>query len=775
MAKAIVMLRDAAVGAAHLAAGVLYSVADQDADFLIAHGAARLNAQPVVPGNSQDAGASQPLASAASNVASWQTAAERGGLIHISTVGQHAINDPILCGGDTEIVLAEGVEIASTAAFRHTLFRTGNADFTGDAPARANISIICASHGTTAGIGQLRELAAPARLAWRAPGDSEGPTVDVSGADGRYELSSANGSKLYVTVIRTGMLGAGVTPVKVANVTGAVPVTWARASNVTTVTERGHGRRVGDAIILFGTNFVGQAFIETATTDTYTFTDSRSNNSGAGAVYGVRNFSIRGPGKLNYGAAISISGRNTSQLHAVVLLGVSKVAVDRGLELNDLQKYGVYAQCVHDLVVDIKSYSDTVGSSSAGFQSTGKIRKAKISVTGKATDTLTAASNGDYPTQTFLFPTDEGGLDSIDLEFDGIRGSNSKFELVRLIGATGQWFRNVAIRNVRGAVDASTGSCISTYADPAMLSAGECNMDGLSISDVAVSKIGTTQCSVVLLRAAGATNSRGINIENIGLLFPGEANGDGMIILDSGNFEDVTVRKVFTRNTFQGQGVLTRNSVSIQKLTVEDINLVVDNALRNTTWASSCLFVGGTPTIKTLITRGLTLREVSAGGTKSDTVRILHTGGALSRALLYDTNINGGVSAILFQATDTACRIVALGIGIEGTTFATRLNSAPAELSIGGCAFSVTPTDLVRIGYSSATVKIRSLGGIMCPTPSSGKHVNIAAGTANSPDVNGADLLVDIAALAAVRGNLVRDSANGDVKMYNGTAWAAVA
>jgi hypothetical protein len=63
----------------------------------------------------------------------------------------------------------------------------------------------------------------------------------------------------------------------------------------------------------------------------------------------------------------------------------------------------------------------------------------------------------------------------------------------------------------------------------------------------------------------------------------------------------------------------------------------------------------------------------------------------------------------------------------------------------------------------------------MPATPSSGFHVNVAAGTGNSPDVNGADMLCDITKLAAVRGNQVRNSVNGDVVMRTASAWTAIA
>ncbi len=52
---------------------------------------------------------------------------------------------------------------------------------------------------------------------------------------------------------------------------------------------------------------------------------------------------------------------------------------------------------------------------------------------------------------------------------------------------------------------------------------------------------------------------------------------------------------------------------------------------------------------------------------------------------------------------------------------------------------------------------------------------NVAAGSLNSPDVNGLDMVCDTTKLAAITGNLVKSSATSKVAMYDGAAWTAIA
>jgi hypothetical protein len=133
-----------------------------------------------------------------------------------------------------------------------------------------------------------------------------------------------------------------------------------------------------------------------------------------------------------------------------------------------------------------------------------------------------------------------------------------------------------------------------------------------------------------------------------------------------------------------------------------------------------------------------------------------------------------GTLDIGYINTSTVAKITESNIQTINVSYGIRMDGPVGELHVGNILAATQMVDCVRIGYSSATMKVRSLGG-MPATPSSGFHVNVVDGTSNSPDVNGADLVCDTTKLAAVTGNLVRSSATGKVAMYDGSAWTAIA
>ena len=199
----------------------------------------------------------------------------------------------------------------------------------------------------------------------------------------------------------------------------------------------------------------------------------------------------------------------------------------------------------------------------------------------------------------------------------------------------------------------------------------------------------------------------------------------------------------------------------------------IDNALKNTAWKSS-LFTpaNANMTIERLIIENGTLVEVSAGGTKSDVVSL--SNGTIKQVILQKLKSDGCTGILYYNSTDTGCKIIARDLEIA-SSFCLRFDTPANEVQVGSVqVVSGTLTDVVRIGYSSATMKVRSLGG-MPATPSSGFHVNVAAGSLNSPDVNGLDMVCDTTKLAAITGNLVKSSATSKVAMYDGAAWTAIA
>ena len=713
-------------------------------------------------------------AAATANVTAIQAALTAGGLVQITTPGTYYTNDPLFYGPDTRLVLGAGVTIKSNATYGHTLLRMGNADFTGDALAADGVAIICATDGTAVGTGTLTVQSAPARLTWAAPGDTAGSAVNVSAADGRYSLASANGKNLHVSVARTSLPASGTYSVKVVATRGAVPVTWSRTSNVTTVTESAHTRWPGDCAILFGTNFIGQVYLATkASASTWTFTDSRSNTTGSGEVYGIANVQVMG-GTWDANFATNGATRNSSHRHGILVIGVNRWNMET--QVNDLYKYGVYVQGAAHWWANIGTYSDSASSSTSALSIQGKTYGGQYQCYGRSTDNLTALLCSDYPNQLFLWPGDEGGTHIDQTTIEQLDGDQCKFQLCRLVGAVGQWIRNTTIRNVGGTVDANTTAIIGSIVDTNVVLGTETNIDGLVIDGLSVNKAGTTSCAQVSLSCAGTTPSRGIVLRNIRPAFPAEINGGGAITVQAGNFEDITVQHCSNgQPNWQGVFVTTNGSTgTVERLSIEDVSITVDNALKNTAWRSAIYAgVGSGMVVREVNVTNCSVRDNSAAGSKSYLVNLTASGGSHGAVNMINNRVKN-CQAVLNQAfADSSLKIRAFGINMDGVSFCCNFDAVAGEIHIGGIWTTGTINSAVLINFSSATLKIRSLGG-MCSTPTNG-HVYIAGGTVNSPDVNGADMVCDTTKLAAVTGNLVKSSATSKVCMYDGAAWTAIA
>jgi hypothetical protein len=717
------------------------------------------------------------VAAAEANTQAIQAALNSQNVVTLSTSGTCFLNDTLLIDSNRRLHIEAGTVLRSAGSKRFSMLSTVNCAWFGSE--MLGVALICASDGTASGVGSIRQATSPARLFYRAPGDAEGLAVDVSGATSgaaRFELTSANGKKLYVAVVVASLAGASSASVRIGANSGAKPVTWSRTSNVTTVTETGHTRLPGEAVILFGTNLAANVYVETVVAGTsWTFTDSRSNSSGTGEAFGKVNITITGRGTLDYAMANGVAVRSVQDTNTVVMLGASHVRIEPIL-LLDGYKYGILGQCLTDFDFDVRGDAGNASSSTAIIQINGKARHGRIRAAGRSTDTAMALIGGDYATQTLLFPNDQGGLDFDDIEVWGSDGTDSNFEALRIAGSAGLWFRNIRCMNIRHNVRSGTDSIISVAVDSAIYLGTETNVEGLLVDGVFPSKAGTTNCPVVSLAAAGSSKSSGVVLRRLELAYPVDADGFAAVQIESGNWRDITVENCYQRNpTWQGHLVGAVNGVAttVDSLLIQNNHLRIDNALKNTTWRSS-LFFCNNPNFtaeRVVIDHGSVI-DASAAGTKASASAISQ--GVCKVLALSNIKQTGALDLLHYFSSSTACNIQVNNITMDNTSFVIRLDFPPASVSVGNVLALTTITDVVRIGYSSATVRIRSNGG-MPATPSSGFHVNIAAGTSNSPDVNGLDMVCNTAALFAATGNMVKSSATNRVVMYDGSAWTAIA
>jgi len=167
------------------------------------------------------------------------------------------------------------------------------------------------------------------------------------------------------------------------------------------------------------------------------------------------------------------------------------------------------------------------------------------------------------------------------------------------------------------------------------------------------------------------------------------------------------------------------------------------------------------------------IRDNSAAGSKSRLVTLTASGGSHGAVNLINNRVKSCDAVLSNAFADSSLKIRAFGINMDGVSYCCNFDAVAGEIHIGSIWTTGTINSAVLINFSSATLKIRSLGG-MCSTPTNG-HVYIAGGTVNNPDVNGADMVCDTTKLAAVTGNMVKSSATSKVCMYDGAAWTAIA
>lgn len=749
----------------------------------------RLNLGDPIPAESFGV---SPTNTAQGNWAAMQAALAVGGYITLNTPGVYDIGETMLIGNRTFFQCADSVFFRHVGSWGKALLRAGNAHWIGDISMPAGISIICASENTRPGVGRIRRDVNT--LFYTAPGDTEGAGVPItvgpaaSTGTARYTLTSGDGvSLLHVTVSQPSLTGVTgfVQIVSRAPGSGSRSVTWSRTSNITTVTETAHGRQAGDVVVLFGANFVGQVqILEVTGANTYTFSDSRSNASGSGSVFGTRNISVSG-GSFDGRFSTNTQTRTVEDRHCLIFVGSSGWSVRSSI--RDVQKYGLLGQGCANYSAVVNFFADGATSSTAGVQINGCSFNGYVSVRGTSTDTIVGMIGGDFPNQTHLIPSDEGGCGFVNSVVEDIVAYDTLFELVRWAPHAGAVMRNNVTRRLRGTIDTTSQqkSAVSLIADTGLHTPGDYSVQNFVIDDVQVSKSnGTNHLVAVELRARGTVRSRGVRISNVFVDYPLEAAGQGFVIIGSPSgqncaFEDVTVSGFgHLTPTWQGFAVITQNTGSIERLRVEDVTLNIDNALRTNTWVSRCFSHATGITIGRCELYNLTMREVSSAGTRSGPWVVDTSGGQVDTLVVQGLRCNDTLDLGYYNSTNANCNIVLMDAEMQASAarFGVRFDRPAASISVGNIrSFGTQLTDLIRIGYSSATMVIRSLGGLYIPT-GSGTHVNIATGTANAPNVDGGDLTCVPASMSSVRGSLIRSNAAGNPKVYwNGTAWTEIA
>lgn len=523
--------------------------------------------------------------------------------VPVALAGDTTITKGISLGTAAKLNL-NGFTLSAGGLHNFNLITTSNAVWNGDT-GLDGVALLCADEGQT-GNGTLTRVAgSPATLTWAAAGDTAGAAVDVSGADGKYTLASNNGKRLYVVVVNSRLPASGAKSVTVNATTGAKAMTWSRASNVLTITEVGHGRAGGDPVTLFGANVAGVFFIDRVTgVDTYVIGhDSRTNGSGAGSVFGVRDITYEnGVQDANY------SGHTTTPNNFTTIGGVFHSVA--GLKLRhlrgiDTQKYCFYL--THASGWDIENIE--FNSNSDGVHISSPARPGNIkNLRGKTNDNMLAYGVADYKEYVLHWPTEPGNHDCIGGSFEGIFAEEC-FNTVRFYGS-GTWYvGGITGKAIYGVVTTPAG--ISIKGDSGVVGASaQQNARDIHLEDISLRYNTGGAFQVLVCDMVG--DVRGVSIDNFDVSEPPVASGS---IQFNTPIKDVTISNPRSPGFFTA-GVAREWS------------------------GSSVVCLSNTATIETLRLRGFKRFKTSNGVTTNPyIVYNVNTANSITNLLLEDLDV----------------------------------------------------------------------------------------------------------------------------------------
>lgn len=497
-----------------------------------------------------------------------------------------------------------GFTMSAAGLHNFNLITTSNAVWNGDT-GLDGVALLCADEGQN-GDGTLTRVAgSPATITWAAAGDTAGVAVNVSGADGKYTLASANGKQIYIVVVNSRLPASGAKSVTVNGTTGAKAIAWSRTSNVLTVVEAGHGRVAGDPVTLFGTNVAGCWFIDKVTdADTYVIrNDSRTNNSGSGTVFGVRDITyengIQDAGFSNH----TTTPNNFTTIGAVFnSVGSPKIRNLRGL---DNQKYCFLL--THASGWDIENLSFV--SESDGLHVSSPARPGVIKkLRGTTNDNLLAFGVSDYKEYLLNYPT-EPGIHHCDIgAFEDIFAEEC-FNPVRFYGAATWYVGNAIGKKIYGVT--TTSGAISIKGD------------------------------TVVVGAASAQNARNITLEDVAVRYREGTASEVLGIDMNGDVRGITIDGFDVTEPFSSSGCITLNK-PVKDLTVSNPRSPgFFTAGVSREWSgASIVALTNTATIETLRLRGLKrFKTENSVATNPYLVYNVNTANSIGNLLLEDIDV----------------------------------------------------------------------------------------------------------------------------------------
>jgi len=616
----------------------------------------------------------------------------------------------VLLGSNTNIWIDAGVVLTNSGTNQHTMFRTGNAEFSAVASPIPGVSIYCADE-QDAGDGTMRYTSGTTSLAWRSPGDAAyGPEVNISGVTNAatvaiFKLVCASATKSIYVYVAPATRSTVERTVKVAGVTGAKAVTWSRTSNVTTVTEAGHQRRVGDFAILFNdTTAMRHGYISAVSASTWTIADAGSNASGSARAYGVRNIRIQGNGAvLDYNKNGLATGL-MSNLQAIIMHACSDVSV-KNLQVNNCTKYGLqvcgYTNVEVDGLTSWRTASTDLSGNSDLLHVCGPGRNIRANaLRAQAGDNIVGVGCGDYMDYQ-LQPI------GFDLSLIGGRVTDTWCEdadqhPVRFYNANGSnIIRQWVIDTTLGTYSAATDGCVAIITDNAaeQIGAGNTHIDGLLVIAPDAERADGTRSSAFVCRGTGTR--RNIKLQRVRPRLGDPATIKSTVSIES-SVENLWVEFDETA-TFSGYCVGILTGATVGDLDVFAPQIAADNA----GFAGFPVLVGLEAPTATVTRARITFSgdDVSASGQK---LIGLYNQGVLGRASFTNCTMVDGDSLYRATAVSTAGPVLE-AVNTKVTTgfgFATEILPASIELTnfshLGGSGA------LLHNSAASGTIKVKA-------------------------------------------------------------------
>jgi len=671
----------------------------------------------------------------ASNRSAIQGMLDSGQAVRLA--GYTPINETLMVGNNSHVDIASSAELRLVGGKSRPLFKTGNAAFSGT-QVLAGVYPITADHGAVGGTGTLSYVHATTSLKYAAPGDVVGSAVSIAAAQSvtaKYRVVSNNGQAIYVSLAKSFLPTSDKNQsVFVSGVTGANPVTWSVTSNLCTVTEVGHGRRVNDMVeLLPGSGAArGVYAIITSTADTYTVAKTLADSTGTGYAFGARNIDLSGGGLVNmdcYANATYIDDVNGTM--AVVLNMVSNVQ-NCTWRVANARKYAWYFTAIANSEI----HPGELSTPSDGPHINGPALNVSVfNVRGRTGDNMFAIGATDYPSYLINWP-DTDGTSTNGITVHGLAPQDA-MEAFRIYGNSSNTFKNTLITDCVGYASESASQFASIIDDTNIYLGTGGNIDGLIVKNFCSDFGNNTKERSVFISMTGSL--RGLMFDNVSFVQPATAVGvfriaAGVVV------DDLTISNLRTPSNFDGIVLETFGTGTINKL------LFINPEMRNQSSTGNPVLVqtSATGTIK-----HLELSNVRVLNAVGPNTRLVRNYGTMQSFSVCQGRFEG-LNAVFRNESGAAAGLKTSFSDLHFQSSCSFVMNTDVAADVNFSNLSGAVTRLHNNGAASGSIKLRAVN---IGSLSASSHIQNPSTV--TWDVHGPEIRVDVSTISRTDGSIV--------------------